>query len=178
MQVIEELVQVVSEEGSSGGSAGPIAPPAERAQGQTPMSRQRRVLLVDDNETDRNLLKVLLEEHAEILVVGEASNGEEAEALAEQHRPDIILMDIHLPHVNGVEATRHINRRLPQVMIIGVSSLYTPHDYNAMITAGAVAFVRKEDAVEALYKTIEFSTRTFYSSRRAALSHNASRRSN
>jgi DNA-binding NarL/FixJ family response regulator len=137
---------------SNAGDAGPrqVAP-----------GLRRRVLLVDDNERDRHLLKVLLEEHEGIEVVGEACNGEEAQALAEQQQPDVILMDIHLPRTTGVEATRQINRRLPQVTIIGVSNLYTPHDYNAMITAGAVAFVRKEDAVEALYKTINFSTRHY-----------------
>jgi len=123
--------------------------------------RRLRVLLVDDNERDRYLLKVLLEEQEEIEVVGEASNAEEAQILAEREQPDIILMDIRLPRATGIEATRQINKRLPEVTIIGVSSLYTPHDYNAMITAGAVAFVRKEDAVEALYKTIHHSTRRY-----------------
>jgi DNA-binding NarL/FixJ family response regulator len=134
----------------------------------------RRVLLVDDDATDRHLLKVLLEEYAEIQIVGEASDGLEAVVLAEQYQPDVILMDIHLPHVGGVEATRHINKKLPQVMIIGVSSLYTPRDYNAMITAGAVAFVRKEDAVKTLHKTIEFSLRRYCPKRPSDPHHRSS----
>jgi DNA-binding NarL/FixJ family response regulator len=119
------------------------------------------VLVVDDDSVDRALLRALLEERAELQVVGEASDGEEAVVLAERYRPDVILMDIHLPRVNGVEATRHIMKKLPQSLIIGVSCLYTPHSYNSMITAGAVAFVRKEDAVEALYKTIEFAMHAY-----------------
>ena len=54
-------------------------------------------------------------------------------------------------------------------MIIGMSSLYTPHSYNAMMAAGAVAFVRKEDAVEVLYKTLAFAMYTYYSNRRPSV---------
>ena len=78
-------------------------------------------------------------------------------------------MDIRLPRVSGVEATRQINDKLPQSMIIGMSSLYTPHSYNAMMAAGAVAFVRKEDAVEVLYKTLAFALYTYYLNRRPSV---------
>lgn len=161
MYSIVEPLRTVSGTGSETGAIGPSTPEGEAEERQAIPGPRRRVLLVDDNERDRHLLKVLLEEHEGIEVVGEASNGEEAQALAEQQQPDVILMDIRLPRTTGVEATRQINRRLPEVTIIGVSHLYTPHDYNAMITAGAVAFVRKEDAVEALYKTIRYSTRHY-----------------
>ena len=57
---------------------------------------------------------------------GEASDGEEAVVLAERYRPDVTLMDIGLPRVTGVEATRQITKKLPQSMIIGMSSLYSP----------------------------------------------------
>jgi DNA-binding NarL/FixJ family response regulator len=151
------VAYTTSEEGGSG----PTTPLTPMAKNKSQMSRQWRVLLVDDHATARNLLRILLEECEEIQVVGEASDGEEAVALAEQYRPDVILMDIHLPGLNGVEATRRINQKLPQIVVIGVSMQYSPHSYNAMITAGAVAFVRKEDAVEALYKTIEFSMHAY-----------------
>ncbi len=116
-----------------------------------------RVLLVDDHATIRSILRSLLEAHADIQVIGEASEGQQAVELAEFYRPDVIVMDVQLPQVNGVEATRRIIRKLPHIVIIAVSMQYTPHTYNAMITAGAVAFVRKEDAAEMLYKTIRFS---------------------
>ncbi len=153
--------RTVSGTGSEAGAVGSSTSQGDVGQRPVVSGLRLRVLLVDDNERDRHLLKVLLEEHEGIEVVGEASNAEEAQILAEQQQPDIILMDIRLPRATGVEATRQINRRLPEVTIIGVSNLYTPHDYNAMITAGAVAFVRKEDAVEALYKTIHYSTRQY-----------------
>ena len=147
----------------------PTTPASHGTQSGSPANRQWRVLLVDDNAAVRTVLKVLLEEHADLQVVGEASDGDEAVVLAERYRPDITLMDIRLPRVSGVEATRQINKKLPQSMIIGMSSLYTPHSYNAMMAAGAVAFVRKEDAVEVLYKTLAFAMYTYYPNRRPSV---------
>ena len=131
-------------------------------QSGSPTNKQWRVLLVDDNAAVRTVLKGLLEEHEDIQVVGEASDGEEAVVLAERYRPDVTLMDIRLPRVSGVEATRQIKNKLPQSMIIGMSSQYTPQSYNAMMAAGAVAFVGKEEAGEVLYKTLAFALSTYH----------------
>ena len=146
----------------------PTTPASHGTQSGSPANRQWRVLLVDDNAAVRTVLKELLEEHADLQVVGEASDGDEAVVLAERYRPDVTLMDIRLPRVSGVEATRQINKKLPQSVIIGMSSLYTPHSYNAMMAAGAVAFVRKEEAVEVLYKTLAFALYTYHPNRRPA----------
>lgn len=131
------------------------------AQSGPPTKRPWQVLLVDDDAAGRAHLRGLLEAHADFQVVGEACDGEEAVVLAERYRPDIMLMDIHLPRVSGVEATRQINERVPQCRVIAMSSLYTPHSYNAMMAAGAVAFVHKADAAEALYKTLAFAINTY-----------------
>jgi DNA-binding NarL/FixJ family response regulator len=163
---------VVADEAAA--ASGLTAPSNHVAESSSCTNRQWQVLVVDDDSVDRTLLRVLLEERAELQVVGEASDGEEAVVLAERYRPDVILMDIHLPRVNGVEATRHIMKKLPQSLIIGVSCLYTPDRYNAMIAAGAVAFVRKEDAAEALYKTIDFAMHTYYPNRRPSVLMTAS----
>ena len=143
----------------------PTTPASRGTQSDSPANRPWRVLLVDDHAAVRTVLKVLLEEHADLQVVGEASDGEEAVVLADRYRPDVTLMDIRLPRVSGVEAARQINKKLPRCMIIGMSSLYSPHSYNAMMAAGAVGFVRKEDAVETLYKTIAFAMYTYYPNR-------------
>ncbi|MEO7863058.1 MAG: response regulator transcription factor [Nitrospirales bacterium] len=90
----------------------PPTPASHGTQSGSPANRQWRVLLVDDNAAVRTALKMLLEEHADLQVVGEASDGEEAVVLAERYRPDVTLMDIRLPHVSGVEATRQINRNV------------------------------------------------------------------
>jgi DNA-binding NarL/FixJ family response regulator len=71
-------------------------------QSDTPTKRPWQVLLVDDHAAVRTLLRGLLEEHADLQVIGEAGDGEEAVVLAERYRPDITLMDIHLPHVSAV----------------------------------------------------------------------------
>ena len=147
----------------------PPTPASHGTQSDSPAKRPWRVLLVDENAAVRTALKMLLEEHTDLQVVGEASDGEDAVVLAERYRPDVTLMDIRLPRVSGVEATRQINNKLPQSMVIGMSSQYTPNSYNAMMAAGAVAFVRKEDAVEVLYKTLAFALYTYYPNRRPSV---------
>jgi DNA-binding NarL/FixJ family response regulator len=147
----------------------PTIPGSHGTQSSSSTNLQWRVLLVDDNAAVRTVLRALLEEHVDLQVVGDASDGEEAVLLAERYRPDVILMDIRLPCVSGVEATRQINKKLPQSMIIGMSSQYTPHSYNAMMAAGAVAFVHKEDAVEVLYKTLAFAMYTYHPNRRPSI---------
>lgn len=116
-----------------------------------------RVLLVDDHPIVRQMFRDILESYPDIDVVGEASDGEEAVALAQVYRPNLILMDINLPKKSGFEATRLITRNLADTVVIGISGQYSPHHYNLMMCAGAVAFVRKEDATELLHKTILFS---------------------
>ena len=138
---------------------------------ETPEANQKpfRVLLVDDHATARTLLRILIEEHPIFEVVGEAADGEEAITLADIYKPEIVLMDIHLPGLSGVDATRKLHQQWPKTVIVGVSSQYTPHGYNAMIAAGAAAFVCKEDAVGTLLKTIEFSMRGSRSFRPASV---------
>ena len=131
----------------------PTTPASRGTQSDSPANRPWRVLLVDDHAAVRTVLKVLLEEHADLQVVGEASDGEEAVVLADRYRPDVTLMDFRLPRVSGVEAARQINKKLPRCMIIGMSSLYSPHSYNAMMAAGAVAFVCSPAAGEELATT-------------------------
>lgn len=108
---------------------------------------------------------MLLEEHTDLQVVGEASDGEEAMVFAGTVSTGRDPDGHWAPGVNGVEATRQIMKKLPQSMIIGMSSLYHPHSHKAMMAAGAVAFVRKEDAVEVLYKTLAFAMYTYYPNR-------------
>jgi DNA-binding NarL/FixJ family response regulator len=114
----------------------------------------------------RQLIRDILESYRDIEVVGEAADGEEAVGLAEVCRPNVILMDINLPKKSGVEATRLITQNLTETVVIGISGQYSPHDYNLMMCAGAVAFVRKEDVPELLHKTMLFSLGS-YSHRRS-----------
>jgi DNA-binding NarL/FixJ family response regulator len=96
----------------------------------------------------------MLSMHADIQVEGEASNGEEAVALARQIRPDVILMDINMPKMNGVEATRVINSTLPDIRIIGLSMHEAADQAAAMMQAGASAYLSKSSSPDILLAAI------------------------
>jgi len=113
-----------------------------------------RVLVADDHAMVRQGLCSVLKQYSDIQVVGEAANGEEAVALADSLQPDVILMDVTMPKVDGVEATRLLKRKHPDVVVIGLSIHTTGQVETAMTEAGAVAFVNKEAAVDELYQTI------------------------
>lgn len=113
-----------------------------------------RVLLVDDHAMMRQGLCSILENYADIDVVGEASNGEEALAAVERLRPSVVVMDINMPKLNGVEATARIKRRHPEILVIGLSVNAEVNSQAAMIAAGAVVLLTKEAAVEQLYSAI------------------------
>jgi two-component system, NarL family, response regulator LiaR len=109
------------------------------------------------------MIRIVLETHADLIeVVGEASDGEAAVAQAELYPIDLVLMDIHLSQTNSTDATKQMRKLLPQMVIVGIASEYSPLLYNAMIAAGAVAFVRTEDAADLLFKTIVFAMCTYH----------------
>jgi PAS domain S-box-containing protein len=113
-----------------------------------------RVLLVDDHAMVRQGLRGLLAAYGDIDVVGEAANGEEAVALAARLQPDVVLMDVNMPKMDGIEATRRITQANGGAVIVGLSVQNHSHVERAMREAGAVAFVNKEAAVEELYRSI------------------------
>jgi CheY-like chemotaxis protein len=118
-------------------------------------SRRRiRVMLVDDHAVMRHGLSTLLDLHSDIETVGEASNGEEAVHMARKLQPDVILMDISMPKMNGVEATRAIHREFPQIRIIGLSMYDATDQAVSMLKAGAVAYLNKSGNADALIATI------------------------
>ncbi len=108
-----------------------------------PRATPVRVLLVDDQASVRLLLISLLEDVADIQIVGEATNGSEAVRLTRQLRPDVVLMDIHMPIMNGIDATRLIHAEHPAVRVIGLSTSDEEELIAALRDAGAVAYVQK-----------------------------------
>ena len=119
-----------------------------------------RVLIVDPHKSIRQMLRVILEAYPDLIeVVGEASDANDAVELAKTLSIDLLLIDTHM--TNGVDATRQIKHLAPQVVILGASAEYEPHLYNAMIEAGAVAFVRMEDASNLLFRSIVFAMCTY-----------------
>jgi DNA-binding NarL/FixJ family response regulator len=105
-----------------------------------------RILLADDHTLVRQGLRKVLEERPEWEVVAEAGDGREAVRLAEQFKPDVCVLDIAMPLLNGVEATRQIARRVPTTRIL-VLSMYSDEAYVAQILqAGAAGYILKDSA--------------------------------
>ncbi|MGD9727671.1 MAG: PAS domain S-box protein [Nitrospiraceae bacterium] len=113
-----------------------------------------RVLLVDDHAMVRQGLRSLLENHRDVEVVAEAGDGLDAITLADKLRPDVVVMDLSLPSLDGVEATRQICHAHPSTVVIGLSVHQTHQVEQAIRAAGAAAFLTKDCAVDQLYEAI------------------------
>src|SRR5215207_5729520 len=102
-----------------------------------------RVLIADDHTLFRDGLRALLASIADIQVVGEASSGKEALKLATELQPDVILMDIQMPDLNGIEAMRHILRASPHIGIVMLTMFRDDDSVFAAMRAGARGYVLK-----------------------------------
>lgn len=107
-----------------------------------------RILIVDDHRLLRDGLRSMLDAEDEFEVVGEAETGREALALADELRPDLILMDIGMRDLNGVEATRQLKAAHPKVGIVGLSTHSDKRYVLGMLEAGASGYVLKDSAYD------------------------------
>lgn len=114
-----------------------------------------RVLLVDDESLVRRILKQILANYPDMELVGEAANGEEAIAAVDRFQPDIVVMDIRMPALDGIAAARQIKFKYPQVKILGLSEYAYGYNTDAMEKAGALAVYQKSNAFEELYTAIK-----------------------
>lgn len=112
------------------------------------------ILLVDDHAMLRGALATMLAAEADLCIVGEAADGVEAIAAVERLMPDVVLMDISMPRMDGLEATRRITARWPGVRVIGLSMHHRDDRAEAMQAAGAVAYLCKSGDVALLLDTI------------------------
>ncbi|HEY7533612.1 MAG TPA: response regulator transcription factor, partial [Nitrospiraceae bacterium] len=117
-------------------------------------SRPIRVLLADDHPMLRKGLRSVLDQYTDIEVVGEAADGEQAVTLARSLRPEIIVMDVSMPKLDGVKATTQILEEQPNIAVIGLSVHNSSQVEQSMKEAGAALFLTKELAVERLYEAI------------------------
>jgi two-component system, chemotaxis family, CheB/CheR fusion protein len=116
--------------------------------------RPIRILVVDDHQVVRQALAQLLRAEPDLAVVGEAGTGTAAVALAAQVSPDVVLMDINMPEMNGIEATQVLHAAFPTLRVIALSMHDRADQQAAMRAAGAVAYVSKTGPAEALLATI------------------------
>jgi len=140
----------------AGGTGAPssFAKAAEATPGGALPRRPIRLLLVDDHALVRQGLGALLSREQGIQLLGEAASGEAALDLVEQLRPDAVLMDIQMPGMGGIEATRLIHQRFPAVQIIGLSMHQDVDMAKAMRTAGAVCYVSKSDLSDTIVAAV------------------------
>ena len=101
------------------------------------------LLICDDSDESRAALRTMLADHEEIVLVGEAANGEEGVERALELRPDVVLMDLHMPIVDGVDATRRIAKLLPSTRVVAYSGADDSGSVSAMTEAGAAAYCVK-----------------------------------
>ncbi len=111
-----------------------------------------RVLIADDHTIVRSGVKLLLEAEADFLVVGEARDGAEAVALAEALHPHVILMDVAMPGLDGMEATRQIKAQWPEISVLALTMHRSDEYFFAMLKAGASGYVLKgADATDLIH---------------------------
>ncbi len=121
-----------------------LQPPGHAAQRRSLATAQRiRILLAEDHAIVREGLVQLLQAEQDFEVVGEASHGQQAVELATQLLPDVVVMDVRMPGLDGIEATRAIHALLPEVQVIGLSMAEESEQGRAMREAGAVNYVSK-----------------------------------
>ena len=139
-----------------------VLPPSERratavARPEPRLPARVRVLIVDDHPVMREGLTLLLSRQPDMEVIGQAVNGQHAVELTRRFQPEVVLMDISMPVLNGIEAARAILRESPQVKIIGLSLHEDADRAQTMLSAGAVRYLSKSRASEDLVAAIRDS---------------------
>jgi two-component system response regulator NreC len=118
-----------------------------------------RILLVDDHAVLRAGLRALLSAERDMEVVGEAANGREAVALAEELKPDVVVMDLAMPEMSGLEATREITRRLPETRVLALTMHAEEQYLLELLQAGGSGYVLKRSADTELLEAIRTVSR-------------------
>lgn len=113
-----------------------------------------RVLIVDDHKVVRQGLRMFLALDTELVIVGEAASGEEAVQRARELHPQVVLMDLLLPGMDGIQTTAQIRAEIPGVEVIALTSVPEEEALIGVVRAGAIAYVRKDTEPEALCQAI------------------------
>ncbi len=119
------------------------------------MSDPIRVVLVEDHQIVRQGLRALLEGTDDVVVIAEADNGEEGVEIAKQHKPDVVVMDLNLPGLNGVDATKAIRQAVPGAHVLILSMYSTEEHVRPAIRAGAEGYLLKGSGLSDLVAAIK-----------------------
>jgi DNA-binding NarL/FixJ family response regulator len=131
-----------------------VSAPVDITSGFRECEKRIRILIADDHLLIRKGLNCMLSIEPDLEIVGEARDGVEAVELAAKLQPDIILMDINMPRMDGIAATRLIHQAFPEAKILGLSMHLKNDMSEAMLAAGAEAYISKADSREILLKEI------------------------
>ena len=123
------------------------------------MNKSITLLLVDDHEVVRRGVRAFFGAHPEFEVVAEADSGEAAVKLAEEHIPDVVLMDLIMPGMDGVEATRRVKSVSPRTQIVVLTSYHEDKHIFPALQAGAVSYVLKDVKMEELAEAVQRAAR-------------------
>jgi DNA-binding NarL/FixJ family response regulator len=123
------------------------------------MSEPIRILLVDDQALFRESLALLLNTQPDLVVVGESANGEAALGLVPTVRPHVVLMDLRMPILDGVAATRRLRAAHPEVQVIALTTFDDDADVLAALRAGAIGYLLKDVSGETLYAAVRAASR-------------------
>ncbi|CAN5675377.1 response regulator transcription factor [soil metagenome] len=118
------------------------------------MEKILRIILAEDHETVRAGIKLLLNSHKDMEVVGEAGNGEAALALAAEILPDLVIMDVSMPIMNGLQATKRLRKKCPDVKILALTRHAEDAYLQQLVTAGVNGYVLKQSAPSELVNAI------------------------
>lgn len=123
------------------------------------MNKPITVVLVDDHEVVRQGVRAFLEARSEFVVVGEAESGAAALKLSEEHVPDVVLMDLIMPGMDGVEATRQVKNISPRTQIVVLTSYHEDEHIFPALEAGATSYILKDVDMEELADAIQKAAR-------------------
>ena len=129
--------------------------------------KECRILVADDHDMVRRGLRSLLEPHGDLVICGEATNGLQAVAMAEKLRPNLVIMDITMPELNGIEAVRRIRKALPDCEILVLTMHHSEQLVEELLDAGVRGYVLKTDAGELVETAVRHlrEHRPFFTSR-------------
>lgn len=142
-----------------------------------------RIMLTDDHKMFRETLKIPLNAETDLQVIAEAGQGKELLALLEQHQPDVLVLDINLPDIHGIELAKYISRERPSIKILALSGYTEKIFIDEMLQAGAMGYVVKSagsDELIAAIRTVARGERflspdmNYYVAAASAISHSSS----